>query len=112
MTVKEIEGLARTVLLDDVAPYRWSASFIRSALQDAVRFLHSIRPSTRYVGGAFAGEVSLPESDDEMFHVEDKYREALAAYVAHKCLEMDSNDTQNLALSESYLSKAKTLMQL
>lgn len=112
MTVGDIEARARAVLLDDVKPYRWSAAFMRSALEDAVRFLHSLRPSTRYVGGAFAGAVSLPEDDGETFHVESKFREALVAYVAYKCLEMDSNDTQNQALAEQFLSKAKTLMQL
>lgn len=112
MTVKDIEDRARIVLLDDVKPYRWSASVIRSALEDGVRFLHSIRPSTRYVDGAFVGAVALPESDGENIPVDVKFRESLVAYVAYKCLEMDSNDTQNLTLSESFLSKAKTLMQL
>lgn len=114
MTVGDIEKKVRAVLMDDVPEYRWSEAFILGAIEDGVAFLHSIRPETRYVDGVLTDGVKVPqtaEGKDEEFPIHSRYREAMVAYVAHKCLERDSSDTQNLTLSETYLNKAKTLMQ-
>lgn len=114
MTIGDIEKRVRAVLMDDVPPdYRWSEAFILSAIEDGIAFLHSIRPETRYMDGILTDGVKVPQdTKDEEFPVHSRYREAVVAYVAYKCLERDSSDTQNLALAETFLNKAKTLMQV
>ena len=112
MKISDIEKRTRIVLMDEQEQFRWSSAFIRMALEDAIAFLHSIRPETKYVNGECVGGIELPEDGDAEFSVDVRYREGIVAYVAHKCLERDNSDTQNLTLSETYLNKAKTLMQL
>ena len=111
MKLSDIENRVRIILMDDVEPYRWKSAFIRMALEDAIAFLHSIRPETKYVNGKCVGGIELPEDGNAEFPLDLRYREGVVSYVAHKCFERDNSDTQNLTLSETYLNKAKTLMQ-
>ena len=111
MTVADIRQKARRIIEDTVEPYRWTDDEIREYLQDAVRRLNSIAPHTRYMAdGAFVDFVALPESDDEPIAVNDKYREALAHYVAYLCYYNDATDTVNNERAGQCLSRAEGLM--
>lgn len=112
MTVADIEKRVRIVLMDDNDPYRWSSEFIRMAIGDALAFLHAARPETRYVNGLLTDGVPLPENDFEDFPIDGRFREGIVSYVAYKCLETENPDTQNISLADSYLNKAKSLMQI
>jgi hypothetical protein len=112
MTVAELESKVRKILLDTIEPYRWDSNFIRETIADAVAFLQSIRPETRYVNGKLFDGDFVPDDDLDPFPISDRYREGIVAYMAYKCLECENPDIQNLTLAENYLNKAKTLMQI
>jgi hypothetical protein len=98
--------------MDDQLPFRWSSEFIRTAIEDAVAFLHAARPETRYVNGVLTDGVELPNNALVDFPIHSRFREGIVAYMAYKCLESENPDTQNLTLADSYLNKAKSLMQI
>lgn len=111
MTVADIEKRARTILLDDTEPYRWTSANIREEIADAVRHVQSVRPETRYVNGLLK-DYCLPEADDEPLEMEDRFREALVYYTVYKCYLYDDTDTVNAQLAENYLNKANTYAQI
>lgn len=111
MTVQEIENRARSILLDEVEPYRWSKEVIREELVDAVRHMQSVRPETRYVDGRLT-DYTLPDEDDEPLLCEDRFREALVYYVVYKCYLTDDTDTVNAQLAENYLTKSNQYLQI
>ena len=67
MNVADLENRVRVVLMDNHSPYRWSSEFIRTAIEDAVVFLHAARPETRYVNGLLTDGVALPQNSRRGF---------------------------------------------
>lgn len=112
MTVNSIKTKARRILQDAQMPYRWSDGDIRSAIQDGINSLNSIRPETRYVRGSLVDLVSLPTDNDATIDIHDRYEEALVFYAVYKCYLDDDSDTVNHQLSELYLGKFNTKVQL
>ena len=112
MTVASIEAAARRLLQDKNTPYRWDGAEIRDALQEGIGALNAIRPETRYVNGELVDYVALPEEDDAVIDISDRFAEALTYYVAYRCYLDDSSDTVNQQLADSYLSKFNTKAQL
>ena len=112
MNVNDIETRVRRILNDDTEPYRWTHDAIRDDVHDAIIYLHSIRPETRFVNGKLNDYVELPTDDGANIDVEQRFFEGIVFYVVHKCYLSDDPDTINANLSESYLAKAKERFQL
>ena len=86
MTVQSLETKVRGIINDSVQPYRWSQSKVKEYLQLAMRRLNVIAPHTRYLAdGSIVDEVELPNDNNAVVPVSNRYEEALAYYAAHLC---------------------------
>ncbi len=115
MTYTDIVSEARALLQDTVITYRYSDTEMYGHVRRAVQSLFAIRPTAFFIDGempdtaaalecptvaeaeAAGGEVTVPVGHG------DRYQQALVYFVAAKCLERDSSDTQNSALSATYM---------
>lgn len=111
MTVQSLETKVRGIINDSVQPYRWSQLKVKEYLQLAMRRLNVIAPQTRYLAdGSIVDEVELPNDNNAVVPVSNRYEEALAYYAAHLCYLLDDPDTANAELANTYLAKAERLM--
>lgn len=111
MTVQSLDTKVRGIINDSVQPYRWSQSRVKEYLQLAVRRLNVVAPHTRYLAdGSIVDEVELPNDNNAVVPVSNRYEEALAYYAAHLCYLLDDPDTANAELANTYLAKAERLM--
>lgn len=118
MTYASIERDARILLQDDKPAYRWPATEMYGYIPEAIRTLFAIRPSALFVNGRMpstlvaieppTASAAIAANGDVTANVNDRYSQALAYYVAAKCLERDDSDTANAALSTSYMSNFAT----
>lgn len=112
MKMGNIEKKVRTLVNDsEETDCRFNPEEIYGFIIDAVRHLHRIRPSTRYVNGVI--DDTMPEAAaDGDIAVDGRFEEALVAYAAHKVYQLDMSDTVNMQLSETLRTRAEALMQL
>ena len=112
MTVDGIIKKVRFLLQDNQSPYRWEDEDIKSAIQEGLAAVNAIRPETRYVNGVLTDFIEVPNDNFADISMNNRYEEAIVYYAVHKCYMMDNSDTINFQLSESYLSKFNTKVQL
>lgn len=112
MTVDGLIKKVRFLLQDTQSPYRWEDANIKSAIQEGLAAVNAVRPETRYVNGVLTDFTELPPNDSDDIPMNNRYEEAIVYYAVHKCYMMDSSDTVNFQLSESYLAKFNTKVQL
>ena len=118
MTYADIETGVRTLLQDNQGTYRWSAAEMYGYMPDAIRSLFALRPASLFVNGRMPSTLPTlepPTAADAVTasgavtaNVNDRYQQALAYYVAAKCLERDDSDTANISLSSAYMNNFAT----
>jgi hypothetical protein len=99
--------------------YRFDSEFILNSIYSGVRLLFSIRPESRYNGVRLVSfsipvvtAATLSTEQAKTLPLDPRWTDALIYFAAAKCYEIDSSDTANASLADSYFSKFNNLAKL
>ena len=120
-TVGSVEDEARLILLDTYEDaFRFEPKEVYQAMKDGLLRLRRERPASRYVGGilvdlefvdgstsvtdvpAVLDDATRAEFRAREVTMEERWKEAVVYYVAHRMYQKDDPDTKNDALSTRY----------
>ena len=122
MTLGELQKDARNLVKDSALPYRWSEPDMLSALVQGVKHLRAVRPEARYNGHCLSvSDYPVTDALDAGYdlntalafdvNVDERWRMGIIYYGAARCLEFDSADTVNAAMSADFFGKALGIFQ-
>lgn len=105
MTANDIIEKVRGVLNDGTGSDKYLDSVILTHIREALHYLWSVKPVTRYVNGVLDGGV-VPAAATDVVPVDDRYALGLAYYAAARCYEDNITDTVNATLAQTLMAKA------
>lgn len=121
-TYGQYETLVRREISDSSPEYRWPSRVVLGYLSDALKYLRAIRPEARYDGLTLVPNPTYPDlsgtgtdgiesAQSVEISIQANWEQGLVYYAAAKCLEEDSGDAANSALSTDFFSKAVAIFQ-
>jgi len=126
--VRDIERSVRQIIRDEEPTnYRWSREEVYRFVFDGICELNAIRPETRYVNRVLVtidkpqqfsqleqGGLSVQQQDALLdaiasfdILIAHKYKDAIVHFVCYRCFMIDSNDMQNMQLSQGHFTLFK-----
>ena len=107
MTVSEVIAAGRRLVSDSVAPYRWTDAVMQGFVIQAIREAIRMRPSVMYVSG-ISTTYTEPSVLTQNVGLVTSAEDALAYYLAYKCLSEDAENSVNLSLAGMNYQEFKT----
>lgn len=106
----------RSILRDsNSTAYHWTDATILAGVCDALAFLGSVRPTTRYGENGTLREYDFPSGETQLkaysAWIPENCRVGVVYYAAARCFEPDVTDTVNLQLAATLKQQAEAVFR-